>query len=100
MTPIRSATSTAAPRTSTGLPVDRWVPARSTTVTANPALASQYASVDPAIPATEISTVCSLITKPPSRQTVRRLPESHPHPVSNCNRCRFAFDAASGRLPL
>jgi len=55
MTPIRPATSTAGPRTSTGLPLDRMPRACSTTVTSKPALASQYAAVAPAIPAPEIN---------------------------------------------
>ncbi len=41
MTPIRSATGTAGPLTSTGLPLDRSRPPRSTTVTRNPCPASQ-----------------------------------------------------------
>jgi hypothetical protein len=57
ITPIRSATSTAGPRTSTGAPLERKPRACSTTVTSKPALASQYAAVEPAIPAPEISTV-------------------------------------------
>jgi len=56
-TPIRSAIPTAGPRTSTGLPLDRTPAARSTTVTAKPCLASQYAVVEPAIPAPEIRTL-------------------------------------------
>jgi hypothetical protein len=41
MTPIRSATSTARPLTSTGLPLDRKMAARSTTVGRNRCRASQ-----------------------------------------------------------
>jgi hypothetical protein len=40
-TPIRSATSIASPRTSTGLPLERCPSERSTTVGRNPQLASQ-----------------------------------------------------------
>jgi hypothetical protein len=57
MTPIRSATVTAAPRTSTGLPLDRNPAERSTSVTSNPLLVSQYDNVGPAIPAPEIRRV-------------------------------------------
>ncbi len=56
-TPMRSATSTAGPRTSTGLPLDRRPVASSTIVGRNPRRASQYASVVPAMPAPEIRTV-------------------------------------------
>jgi hypothetical protein len=62
MMPIRSATSTAGPLTSTGLPLDRIRRACSTTVGRNPCRASQYASVDPPMPAPEISTVRSFMT--------------------------------------
>jgi hypothetical protein len=41
MTPIRSATSTAGPRTSIGLPLERWPAARSTTVGRKPCSANQ-----------------------------------------------------------
>ena len=61
MTPIRSATSFACPRTSTGLPLDRVPPACSTTVTRKPPLASQYAVVEPAIPAPEINALSMFV---------------------------------------
>jgi hypothetical protein len=50
-TPSRATTSSAAPRTSTGPPVERWSAARSTSVVATPLRASSTASVEPAIPA-------------------------------------------------
>ena len=55
-TPIFSATSTAAPRTSTGLPLERCPLARSTTVTSNPARPNRKPSVAPASPAPLTST--------------------------------------------
>ena len=61
MTPIRSATRAAGPRTSTGLPLERTAAARSTTVTRKPWRDSQYARVHPAMPPPEINTVLLLI---------------------------------------
>jgi hypothetical protein len=52
--PIRSATSTACPRTSTPLPPVRNPGERSTTVGLKPCLASQNATVGPAMLAPEI----------------------------------------------
>ncbi len=57
ITPIASATATAGPRTSIGLPLERRPAARSTTVGRKPCRASQKARVVPAIPAPEIRTV-------------------------------------------
>jgi hypothetical protein len=61
---IRSATATASPSTSTGFPLERSGPARSTTVGSNPRRRSQYASVVPAIPAPEIRILGMFLTPP------------------------------------
>lgn len=54
--PRPSTTSNAAPRTSTGLPLDRTPWSRSTTVTSYPERPSRQATVAPAMPAPDTST--------------------------------------------